>query len=128
MARSRTKLKCINYKEKRSRVCGLQLVFRNGHESPLFERKLRSGSSKLHSIEIGQNKFIRQIHFKYEFKDLIAVRLIDSIGNFLDIGSFDHYTYKKITKHTIPEDEEIVGLKCAENVYSIGFICYKPRQ
>ena len=117
MARSRTKLRCIKYKKANwGGIAALQLVFTNGHQSPLFKLKW-SCNLELQSIEIGQNQFIRHVHFRHYDENVVAVRLIDANGNFLDIGNYKDYSDYKTIKHTIPEDEEIVGLKCDRYLY-----------
>ena len=58
----------------------------------------------------------------------MAGRLIYANGNFVDFGDFNRDLYTRITKHIIPENEEIIGLKSSSNSFrlNVGFICYKP--
>ena len=131
IARTRTKLRCINYKKFCGCVATLQLVFTNEHQSPMFGvgKDWTGCDFEMKSIEIGQNKFIRQIHFLNDDEIDYAVRLVDSNENIFDIGNYaDYYRYFKTTTYTIHDGEEIVGLKCkcADDSYKFGFICYKP--
>lgn len=110
------KLAQMNYKHMNNsdQLCGIQFVLTNGLKSPLYQslhsRKQKT-SPKLKTVKIDTSKRIRKVSIKsWNGYAIVGLRLHDEKGKYLvnlnwsAVGSW-------CTK-IIPEDQEIIGLKC----------------
>ena len=120
----------ITYKnfEDRGRLTAIELLFSNEVETPLYEDEgYRQEDFMWKFIDVDPNRQIRSISVRSDVAGWIfGLRLMDENGvNIVDENWNKVEDGEWVTKD-IPAGEEIIGIKCDDQIKRIGFVCYRP--
>ena len=120
----------ITYKnfEDRGRLTAIELLFSNEVETPLYEDEgYRQEDFMWKFIDVDPNRQIRSISVRSDVAGWIfGLRLMDEDGvNIVDENWNKVEDGEWVTKD-IPAGEEIIGIKCDDQIKRIGFVCYRP--
>ena len=120
----------ITYKnfEDRGRLTALELLFSNEVETPLYEDEgYKQDDFMWKFIDIDPSRQIRSISVRSDVAGWIfGLRLMDENGENIVDANWNKVEDGDWVTKDIPAGEEIIGIKCDDQIKRIGFMCYRP--
>ena len=101
------RLKCCS---NRSALTGIQFVYANGLESPLFQTEGAAKENEIHTVNIDPNRTIRKVSLKVDGQKIGGMRLLDERNDYVMNATWNSERRGKWLTRTLSPGLEIIGL------------------
>ena len=129
------RLKTVKFKfaSNRSSLTGIQFVYSNGIESPLFQTKEAADDNEVFLVDIDTNRTIRKVSLKLDGQKIGGMRFFDIYDSYIMNVTWNNQNGRRSGKwitRTFQPGLEIIGLQCNTNylrIQQLGFLLWRPR-
>ena len=124
---SAIRIKCSN---NRSALTGIQFVYQNGFESPLFQTDGAIQNNIIYTVNLDTSKTVRKVSIKVDEQKIGGLRLYDENNEFIMNSSWSSDRRGHWITKSIQSGLEIIGLQCNTNymrIMNLGFLLWRPR-